>query len=210
MISVTTNSESYLRFRCTVKPILVVFTLNRIFASHRLALFALPRIKYALLCPIIHLGQAVQRVRKYFKKPNNNAPLCAVNIPEQRSKVINQESTSIFMRKVCEAYGYGGSSKFGFHPHEIGNKLVRLGATMLPFLKDHLPDKIMLLGRWKSRAFLVYIIRPQVTEWHNLYSIDMISFKNYFELFTTTKQQKSKPEENERRRCDYHMPHYKC
>ena len=85
---------------------------------------------------------------------------------------------------------YDGRNKFGFYPHEIGNRSVRSGEAIALFLKDHSLDKNMLLGRWKSRAFLVYI-RPQVTEWCDLYSIDMISFNHYFELFATTKQQKS-------------------
>ena len=62
---------------------------------------------------------------------------------------------------------------------------------MALFLTDHSSDKVMLLGQWKSRAFLVYI-RPQVTELCNLYSIDIISFNHYFELFATTSQYKSK------------------
>ena len=34
---------------------------------------------------------------------------------------------------------------------------------MALFLKDYSPDKVMLLGKWKLQAFLVYI-RPQVTK----------------------------------------------
>ena len=62
---------------------------------------------------------------------------------------------------------------------------------MTLFLTDHSPDKIMLLGQWKSCAFLVYII-PQVTEWCDLYSIHMISFNHYFKFFATTRQQGNK------------------
>ena len=80
---------------------------------------------------------------------------------------------------------------------------------MALFLNDHLPDKIALLGQWKSGELLVYI-RPHVTEWCNLYSIDMISLNHYFQLFATTKQQKSKLKRKEIRRLDYLMPHYMC
>ena len=58
---------------------------------------------------------------------------------------------------------FGGESFFGFHPHEIGNRSIRPGAAMALFLSDHSPAKIMILGRWKSDAFLDYI-RPQVLE----------------------------------------------
>ena len=98
---------------------------------------------------------------------------------------IVQDNTLIFVRQICRTYG--GNSKFEFHHHEIRNYSVRSGIAMSLFLKDHSPEKIMLLGRWMSNAFLVYI-RTQVTEWCELYSIDMISFNNYFEIYTTTKQ----------------------
>ena len=134
-------------------------------------------------------------------------PLCTVNVSGRRSKVINQENTLVFMRMICEAYR--GRSKFGYHPNKIGNRSVRSGAAMALFLTNHSPDKILLLGRWKSRAYLVYI-RPQVTEWCDLYSIDMISFNHYFKLFATTKQQNSQLKGKEIRRMDYPMPQYMC
>jgi hypothetical protein len=37
----------------------------------------------------------------------------------------------------------------------------RLGRAMALFMKDHSTAKLMILGRWSSDAFLVYI-RPQV------------------------------------------------
>ena len=51
------------------------------------------------------------------------------------------------------------------------------------FIKHHSSDQIMLLGSWKSKAFLDYI-RPQIIEWVNNFSTDIISFNNFFELFS--------------------------
>jgi hypothetical protein len=48
------------------------------------------------------------------------------------------------------------------------------------FLIDHSPAKIMILGRWSSDAFLVYI-RPQVLEWTNNVSCDMIHLDSFFD-----------------------------
>ena len=139
----------------------------------------------AILCPVLRIGRAFQRVLKFSKNPNADTPLCAVNILRRRSKVINQENTLVFMRVILDTFG--GRSRFGFYPNEIGNRSVRSGAAMALFLTDHSQNKIMLLGRWKSRAFFVYI-RPQVTEWCDLYFIDMISFNHYFILFATSSQ----------------------
>jgi hypothetical protein len=52
----------------------------------------------------------------------------------------------------------------GFGPLDIQNKSIRSGAAMAHFLMSHSMAKIMILGRWSSSAFLVYI-RPQVLEW---------------------------------------------
>ena len=52
---------------------------------------------------------------------------------------------------------------------------------MALFLADHSPAKIMILGRWSSDAFLVYI-RPQVMEWTNNMSEDMIGLDSYWDL----------------------------
>jgi hypothetical protein len=52
---------------------------------------------------------------------------------------------------------------------------------MALFLKDHSTAKIMILGRWSSDAFLVYI-RPQVLEWTNNMSRDMVSFDSFLDV----------------------------
>jgi hypothetical protein len=52
---------------------------------------------------------------------------------------------------------------------------------MALFLMDHHPHKIMILGRWSSDAFLVYI-RPQVLEWTNNMSSDMIRFNSFIDV----------------------------
>ncbi len=48
------------------------------------------------------------------------------------------------------------------------------------FLMDHSPAKIMILGRWSSDAFLVYI-RPQVLEWTINMPRDMIHLDSFFD-----------------------------
>ena len=69
---------------------------------------------------------------------------------------------------------------FGFDPADIGNKSIRSGAAMALFLQNVSSTRIMLLGRWASEAFLVYI-RPQVLEWTNNMSRDMINIDSFFE-----------------------------
>ena len=79
------------------------------------------------------------------------------------------------------------------------------GAAMALFLMDHLSDQIMILGRWKSKAFLVYIW-PQIIKWTKNFSSDMISFNNFFELCCIS--DKSLKSSNKRRDPEVQGWHY--
>ena len=61
---------------------------------------------------------------------------------------------------------------------DIGTKSIRSGAAMGLFLANHSTERIMLMGRWLSQAFLVYI-RPQVIEWTNNMSQNMIRHDSF-------------------------------
>ena len=95
------------------------------------------------------------------------------------------------IKKICDTYG--GVERFGFHKDKIGNNSIRSGAAMALFLNDHLSDKIMILGRWKFKAFLDYI-QPQVVQWTRLFSNNMISFINFFELCATIEKRGGRKE----------------
>ncbi len=56
---------------------------------------------------------------------------------------------------------------------------------------NHPVHKIMILGRWSSDAFLVYI-RPQVLEWTNNMSRDMINNETFLDA---TDSRRTKPED---------------
>ncbi len=52
---------------------------------------------------------------------------------------------------------------------------------MALFLNDHSVEKIKILGRWSSDAFLVYI-RPQVLEWTSVMASDMANLISFLDL----------------------------
>ncbi len=52
---------------------------------------------------------------------------------------------------------------------------------MALFLANHTPAKIMILGQWSSDAFLMYI-RPQILEWTNNMSKDMIKLDSFLDV----------------------------
>ena len=59
----------------------------------------------------------------------------------------------------------GGPRGYGLQATDLGARSIRSGAAMSLFLSDdsNSIERIMILGRWSSDAFLVYI-RPQVME----------------------------------------------
>jgi hypothetical protein len=133
-----------------------------------------------LLCPANRLGRAVQRVLHSVPNATPHTLLCALyNSTTQQTTHLQDEFTLNLLRSTCAMFG--GKSTFGFQPHEIGNRSIRSGAAMALFLKDHSTAKIMILGRWSSDAFLAYI-RPQVLEWTNNMSRDMISFDSFLDV----------------------------
>ena len=101
---------------------------------------------------------------------------CRIN---QKTRFVSNTFVKNLLRDTCSFFG--GQAEFGFHPHEIGNKSIRSGAAMALFLMDHSPAKIMIMGRWSSDAFLDYI-RPQVLEWTNNMSRDMIQVDDFLDL----------------------------
>jgi hypothetical protein len=103
-----------------------------------------------------------------------------MNSRKLKTDSITSTFTLDLIRKTCG--DQGGKTMFGFDPMEIRNKSLRSGAVMSLFLMKHSSDRIMILGRWKSRAFLDYI-RPQVIEWTSCLSGDMISFDNFTDLY---------------------------
>lgn len=63
---------------------------------------------------------------------------------------------------------------------------------MALFLANHPIEKIKILGRWRSDAFLSYI-RPQVLEWTNLMAKDMSDGKGFLDLAQDQQIQPDRP-----------------
>jgi hypothetical protein len=129
------------------------------------------------------LARIVQRLIKFGTSVNDDTPLSTFNNTHITSKF-----TRDLLRHTCHIYG--GKDKFGFDPSDIGNHSIRSGAAMALFLMNYHSDRIMILGRWKSTAFLIYI-RPQVMEWTSNMSTDMIRFNSFREATSTSNKHTS-------------------
>jgi hypothetical protein len=129
-------------------------------------------------CLASRLGRAVRRIVSTEPGWTKDTLLCTIRLGNKNQQITNTFAKRL-LRHTCQLYG--GHKTFGFHPCEIGNRSIRSGAAMALFMKDHSTAKIMILGRWSSDAFLVYIRRP-VLEWANNMSRDMVSFDSFLDV----------------------------
>ena len=156
------------------------------------------------LCPVVCFGRAVQRVLKFVPNCTDDTLLASINCRSSKSKFVTNRFTLKFLRAKCRLGG--GEAEFHLDPDEIGNKSIRSGAAMSLFLNDTSVPKIMILGRWKSRAFLDYI-RPQIIQWTACMAQDMVSFDNYYELCTRHPTNQPGEEQNSQER-HYELPRF--
>lgn len=137
------------------------------------------RSGHEFLCPVLRYASAVSRTIKHFPSWDDSTPMSAVYLATKITH-IDSDLIRTTMRRICRTYGTE-AAHFGFEAHEIGNKSIRSGAAMALSLNDHSTYKIMILGRWASDAFLAYI-RPQVLEWTNNMSEDMVNFNEFMDV----------------------------
>ena len=141
------------------------------------------------LCPVRRLASLVQRIYRCVPNASPNSSINTIHLQAKTAFVTSIHIRS-HLRSTCTAAG--GSETFGFSAVDIGTKSLRSGAAMGLFLMNHPVHKIMILGRWSSDAFLVYI-RPQVLEWTNNMSNDMINFNSFTDITTTQTTPPSDP-----------------
>jgi hypothetical protein len=131
-----------------------------------------------ILCPVRRSASLVSRILRLV--PNHGASTTVNTILDSGTVLaMSQEFLRDRLRVTCTALG--GKKAFGYSASDIGTKSLRSGAAMALFLMNHSTERIMLLGRWKSAAFLVYI-RPQVLEWTNDMSRDMIHHDSFLDV----------------------------
>jgi hypothetical protein len=120
-------------------------------------------------CPVEEAWvEVIERLRNDFDTANQIAwgrtPVC-VFLQNGTPFEVGSENVTELLRRTCLIL-FEGANKYGVvAPEELGTRLIRSGAAMaLSLQKGNSDRKIMMLGRWKSLAFLSYI-RPQVLEW---------------------------------------------
>jgi hypothetical protein len=136
------------------------------------------RTKDQVLCPVRRAAALTKRILLTIPNANERTPINTVLVDGQILQITGNYLRDQ-LRRTCKEMG--GKAVLGFDPDEIGTKSIRSGSAMALFLMNHAVHRIMILGRWYSEAFLVYI-RPQVLEWTNNMSQDMIYLDSFFHL----------------------------
>jgi hypothetical protein len=142
-----------------------------------------------VMCPVLRLASLIKRVLRTVPMAGPDTPVGATYINNEQSKV-TAETLRKNLRLACTLGG--GKEVFGYGAADIGTRSIRYGAAMGLFLMNHPVAKIKILGRWSSDAFLDYIW-PQVLEWTNQMSSDMIRNNSFFDASDERRESKDDP-----------------
>ena len=130
-------------------------------------------------CPVLAWAQAYRRVLRHFPLADKNTTICSLRDHHSGKRVeISSAGVAGLLQSICRLRG--ARDRFGYKPEDLGSRSIRSGAAMSLFMMNHSTERIKILGRWSSDAFLVYI-RPQVLEWTNIMSKDMSKVKNFLD-----------------------------
>jgi hypothetical protein len=133
-----------------------------------------------ILCPVKRAASLVEHI---LRRVPNHSTATTINTVHLQGATLTLTGQFLRDRLRATCSTYGGKAEFGFDAHEIGTKSIWSGAAMSLFLMNNSSDRIMLIGRWLSKAFLAYI-RPQVLEWTNNMSMDMTQADSFLDVGT--------------------------
>jgi hypothetical protein len=144
---------------------------------HKMATRTNWRTKDPTACPVTAWAKIATRVR--------DTPGCTDNtlVYSFRSPTgsVSGVSSDMLIKQLRRAATHVGSDALGYAPHEIGTHSIRSGAAMALVLSGHQAWQIMLAGRWRSSAFLLYV-REQVQAFSKGVSNRMIENQNFFHV----------------------------
>ena len=126
------------------------------------------------ICPVLVWGKIIQRVLSY-KGTSKDTPVNTVLIGNNLHYVRASEMYKHLSHTVDNMTGLGFTGK------DVGTHSIRSSLAMALYLKKRMVSTIMLIGRWCSDAFLLYI-RRQVQEFSSGVSADMVSQENFFTI----------------------------
>ena len=110
------------------------------------------------LCPVKAWGKLILLILSYGDT-NEDTPINYF-ISNNNPNYIKATDMITHIRSMCMSFG---EERLGFCPKKVGTHSIRTSFAMQLYLAGVNDFTIMLMGRWKSLAFLSYI-RPQVQQ----------------------------------------------
>ena len=126
------------------------------------------------ICPVIIWAKIVQRILQYKGSSENTS----VNVFLISERIIYLKSSQM-LKQI--RHTVNNMSGLGFTGEEVGTHSIRASLAMALYLSKRAISTIMLLGRWSSDAFLLYV-RRQVQEFSAGVSADMVSNETFFTI----------------------------
>ena len=127
------------------------------------------------MCPVKLAAEVVQRVRSY-PGSTDDSPINLMMTDDGKIFQITSKSIRTQIKTTVEIIG---PKVLGFSKDDVGTHSIRSGGAMALHLAGVSPLTIMLIGRWRSEAFLLYI-RKQVQKFSEGLSDRMLQTEDYF------------------------------
>ena len=141
--------------------------------DHRNETVTMHACQHHILCPVKSWARVVHRVLNH----KHASPSSFVNTYYHDNKVClvsnNDAISALRAAALCV-----GERRLGFKVKELGTHSLRSGAAMAMYLDDIPVYTIMMIGRWSSDAFLLYI-RKQVEQFSHNVSQRMIKHTEF-------------------------------
>ena len=126
------------------------------------------------ICPVIIWAKIVLRILSY-EGTSGHTPVNAFKTGKKIGYVTRDEMLRHLRHTVDNMSG------LGFTGRDVGTHSIRSSLAMALYLAKRPVTTIMLLGRWCSDAFLLYV-RRQIQEFSAGVSADMVSNDEFFTI----------------------------
>ena len=131
-----------------------------------------------VMCPVRSWAKLVQRVLAY----SGSSGSTPVNTYFDHDKgVMTLLSSTSMLTSIRNIVNYMGVDNLGFSGNEVGTHSNRSGSAMAMYLAGVPVFTIMLIGRWSSDAFLLYI-RSQVQSFSSGVSQRMVTTPEFYTI----------------------------
>ena len=130
------------------------------------------------MCPVRSWAKLAQRVLAY-EGSSDSTPVNTYF--DQDKGIMTLLSSTSMLISIRQTVSYMGVDILGFSEHEVGTHSNRSGSAMAMYLAGVPVFTIMLIGRWSSDAFLLYI-RSQVQSFSSGIAQRMLTTPGFFTI----------------------------